>query len=470
MSFPPRSLASKVTDAEPLRLSALWALKCAFGLTIGIVTWRWIYLLFGQNGPAPEPLAWTAALTLAVGWLLFFPMRLWWQSRTFQDKSFAWFGVLATFFGLAMLIFFFSVLAWQTWSWFRIMPGLVEKRNQFLITRVEQAEQIMKEEMAKVQGEMAIDLELAATEEEKKEIREVYEKDVIPGKVKDLEVTAKEYQVERDKGMRPDTSPLALLGAFLSQGPSDAPQDAGVYPALLGTLWLALITILFAVPVGVGAALYLEEYRSTSWFGQVIQININNLAGVPSVVYGILGGFVFVWFFRTLKHEHAGLAWMADRNVLGGGLTLGLLTLPVVIVSAQEAIRAVPMSIRHGAYALGATRWQVIWHQVLPLARPGILTGTILSLSRAMGEAAPLVLFGALLFVNQEPSLFTQFTVLPMQIFGWADRPEISIEGQTVPIWHYNAALASLILLLTLLSLNALAIFLRYRAQHGTRW
>jgi phosphate transport system permease protein len=151
-------------------------------------------------------------------------------------------------------------------------------------------------------------------------------------------------------------------------------------------------------------------------------------------------------------------------------LTLGLLTLPVVIVSAQEAIRAVPSSIRHGAYALGATQWQVIWHQVLPLARPGILTGTILAVSRAIGEAAPLVLFGALLFVNQDPSLFSRFTILPMQIFGWADRPDISVDGQSVEIWRYNAAMASVVLLVTLLALNAVAIFLRNRAQRRTRW
>jgi phosphate transport system permease protein len=167
--------------------------------------------------------------------------------------------------------------------------------------------------------------------------------------------------------------------------------------------------------------------------------------------------------------EAAGAA-VAARNVLGGGLTLGLLTLPVVIVAAQEAIRAVPVTVRHGAYALGATRWQVIWHHVLPLARPGILTGTILALARAVGEAAPLVLFGALLFVNEDPGLFSRFTILPMQIFGWADLPAVIEGDERVEIWRYNAAMASLLLLTVLLALNAVAIVLRSRTQLKTKW
>jgi phosphate transport system permease protein len=237
---------------------------------------------------------------------------------------------------------------------------------------------------------------------------------------------------------------------------------------LWGSIWLGLITVLFSVPIGVGAALYLEEYRAEGWLASVIQININNLAGVPSVVYGILGGFVFVYFFKTLQQPD-----IAPRNLLGGGLTLGLLTLPMVIVSAQEAIRAVPISLRQGAYALGATKWQVMWTIVLPMARPGILTGTILSLSRAIGEAAPLVLFGAQLFVDQSPSLFTRFTALPLQIFGWCDRPSIADpQGgeESIDMWKYNAALASTVLLIVLLGMNGVAIYLRNRAQQKMRY
>ena len=194
--------------------------------------------------------------------------------------------------------------------------------------------------------------------------------------------------------------------------------------------------------------------------GNVRQATVANLAGVPSVVYGILGGFVFVdMIFKPLSLYHEGIA---PRNLLGGGLTLGLLTLPVIIVAAQEAIRAVPNSIRMGAYALGATKWQTIWQQVIPLAWPGILTGTILALSRAIGEAAPLVLFGALLFVNQTPSLFSRFAVLPMQIFGWSDRPE--------EVWLYDAAMGCIVLMILLLSLNGVAIWLRNRAQRKLKW
>ncbi|MCI0642554.1 MAG: phosphate ABC transporter permease PstA [Gemmataceae bacterium] len=285
----------------------------------------------------------------------------------------------------------------------------------------------------------------------------------------DLEIDIAEKKIVADMPLR-DTSGWGVFTYFLTHGPSSQPQDAGIYPALLGSLWVGLITLLFAVPVGVGAALYLEEYKHAGWLGKLIQVNINNLAGVPSVVYGILGAFVFVeLIFKHMENAYPN-AGIAARNVLGGGLTLGLLTLPVVIVAAQEAIRAVPSSIRHGAYALGATHWQVIWNNVLPMARPGILTGTILSLSRAIGEAAPLVLFGALLFVNQDPSLFSRFTVMPMQIFGWADRPALTFDGETIEIWRFNAAMAIVVLMVMLLAMNAVAIVLRNRAQRRMRY
>ena len=227
--------------------------------------------------------------------------------------------------------------------------------------------------------------------------------------------------------------------------------------------------MVFAVPIGTGAALYLEEYKHSGRLGYWIQVNINNLAGVPSIVFGIMGAFVFVeLIFKPLHRLHEGIS---VRNLLGGGMTLGLLTLPVIIVSAQEAIRAVPNSIRQGAYALGATHWQVIWRQVLPLARPGIMTGTILAVSRAIGEAAPLVLFGATTFIAYSPNPFSDFTVLPIQIYNWAERPDKPvINGQMIEPWSYNMALASLILILMLIGLNALAIYMRNRAQKKVRW
>lgn len=316
---------------------------------------------------------------------------------------------------------------------------------------------------------------------------EVFVAGALSSELQNERITIREQKKVADMPLR-DTSTWGVFRDFLTSGPASEAHNAGIFTALLGSLWVAGITVLFAVPVGVGAALYLEEYRTAGWLGNLIQININNLAGVPSVVYGILGGWVFVTIFSAIENNQSQLVqalaeesaatlslWdriclllpaVSSRNVLGGGLTLGLLTLPVVIVSAQEAIRAVPSSIRHGAYALGATQWQTIWHNVLPMARPGILTGTILSLSRAIGEAAPLVLFGALLFVDQNPGPFTRFTVLPMQVFSWAERPA---EGG-IEIWRYNAAMAILVLLVVLMAMNAIAIILRNRAQKRMRY
>ncbi len=276
--------------------------------------------------------------------------------------------------------------------------------------------------------------------------------------IKDLLPSLSENVKIFDADYRPDTSAWAIFKRFMTVGAADKPIDAGIMPALLGSIYLGLITIIAAVPLGVGAAIYLEEYKSKGWLPYLVQTNINNLAGIPSVVFGIFGAFLFVeLIFKPLNNPH-----IEYRNLLGGGLTLALLTLPVVIVSAQEAIRAVPQSIRHGALALGATHWQVIWRLVLPNSLAGILTGTILALSRAIGEAAPLVFFGALLYKTDPPGLFTDFTVLPMQIFGWTSKPEL--------LWRDNAGMASLVLLVTLLLLNAVAIVVRQRAQRHTRY
>jgi phosphate transport system permease protein len=310
--------------------------------------------------------------------------------------------------------------------------------------------------MAQIDREMADELKGAANEAEKAQIRKDYE-EIKSRKRADLEVTMQEL-IQAEERIRKDTSAPALLAHFFTAGPSSEPQEAGILPALLGSLYLVAITLAIAVPLGLGAAIYLEEYRQSSWLAHIIQVNINNLAGVPSVMYGILGAFVFVELIFKPMESPA----IAARNVLGGGLTLALLTLPLIIVSAQEAIRAVPVSLRHASLALGATRLQTIWRVVLPSASPGILTGVILAMSRALGEAAPLVMFGALLFVNHNPSLFSRFTVLPMQIFGWSDRP--------AEIWLRNAGLASTILVLTLLALNGTAIYLRQRWQRNIKW
>jgi phosphate transport system permease protein len=234
---------------------------------------------------------------------------------------------------------------------------------------------------------------------------------------------------------------------FLTNPGSSVAEDAGVRTALLGWLWVIAITVAFAFPVGVGAAIYLEEYASRSRLNQIIETNIRNLAGVPSIIYGLLGLAIFV---RALEGITAG------RTILSAGLTMGLLILPVIIINSQEALRAVPFSIREASYGLGATRWQTIWRSVLPAAVPGILTGTILAMSRAIGETAPLIVIGAATFIVVDPEgPLAKFTALPIQIYQWTARPQADYKDL--------AAAAILILLALLLTLNATAIILRQR-------
>lgn len=247
---------------------------------------------------------------------------------------------------------------------------------------------------------------------------------------------------------------------FLRSRQSPNPQITGVRPAIYGSLWTILITILFSFPIGVGAAIYLEEYAADNRLNRLIQTNINNLAGVPSIIYGMLGLAVFVRALETITSGSAfGLAdatTASGRTILSAGLTLGLLILPLIIINAQEAIRAVPGSLRQASYGLGGTKWQTIWSHVLPSALPGILTGTILSVSRAIGETAPLVVVGASTFIAIDPnSPFSKFTTLPIQIFQWTARPQ--------DVFRNTAAAAILVLLALLLTLNASAILLRNR-------
>jgi phosphate transport system permease protein len=237
---------------------------------------------------------------------------------------------------------------------------------------------------------------------------------------------------------------------FINSFPSRKPELAGIKAALWGTIWMMVLTAAFAVPLGLGAAIYLEEYAPRNWFTRIIQINIANLAGVPSIVYGLLGLALFV---RALQLE---------RSVLAGALTMALLVLPIIIIAAQEALRAVPSSIRDAAYALGASRSQMIFQQVVPVAMPGMMTGIILALSRAIGETAPLIMIGALLFVPFTPSgPLDRFTVLPIQIFNWASRPQDAFQE--------NAAAGIIVLLIVLLTMNSAAIVLRNRFQQTPR-
>lgn len=231
---------------------------------------------------------------------------------------------------------------------------------------------------------------------------------------------------------------------FITSYPSRHAEKAGIIPGLVGTFYMVLLTALIAVPIGIGAAIYLEEYGTRNWLARLIEINIANLAGVPSIVYGLLGLGLFVRFLSL------------DRSLIAGSLTMSLLIMPVIIISTREAIRSVPNGIREASFAVGATKWQTIWHHILPISFPSILTGIILAVSRAIGETAPLITIGALTYVTFLPNkLESPFTILPIQIFNWVSRPQTE--------FHENAAAGIIVLLVFTLLLNSLAIILRNR-------
>jgi phosphate transport system permease protein len=233
---------------------------------------------------------------------------------------------------------------------------------------------------------------------------------------------------------------------FITSFPSRIPEQAGIYPAVIGSVLLVTLTAAFALPVGIATAIYLEEYGKRGRFASFVEINIANLAGVPSIIYGLLGLEVFVRF--------VGLG----RSLLAGALTLGLLVLPIVIMSSREALRAVPSDLREAGLALGATQWRTVQRVAVPMALPGILTGSILSVSRAIGEAAPLVMLGAATAMNFVPDgLLSPFTALPIQIFNWTSRPQAG--------FAVDAAAGIIVLMVTLLAMNGAAIWLRHRVQ-----
>ncbi len=251
---------------------------------------------------------------------------------------------------------------------------------------------------------------------------------------------------------------------FITAFPSRFPEEAGILSAWAGTLLVMLVTALTAVPLGVAAGVYLEEYGRKNWLTTIIEINISNLAGVPSIIYGLMFLGIFVY------QLHLG------ESIISGGLTLAFLILPIVIVATREALRAIPQAIREAAYALGATKWQVVRHHLLPYSTGGIATGVIIGLSRAVGETAPLVVIGALTFIaflppapiQAEPPfvsfdwLGSEFTVLPIQMYQWISRPN--------PGFHANAAAAGLVLMVVTLTMNAFAMWIRYRVRKRIRW
>ena len=234
---------------------------------------------------------------------------------------------------------------------------------------------------------------------------------------------------------------------FLTSYASRKPLDSGILAPLAGTVWIVVMTALFTVPIGVGTAIYLEEFASKSRFNRLIELNIANLAGVPSVIYGLLGLAVFVQFLFN-----------GSRNLTAGALTMTLLVLPIVVIASQEAIKAVPSSYRDAAYAMGANRWQVVKAVVLPQALPGMMSGIILALSRAIGESAPILIISSLVWVTFVPaSPDSKFTVLPLQIFTWISQPQHAFRG--------IAAAGIIVLLIVLLSMNGIAIWIRSKYQ-----
>lgn len=251
-----------------------------------------------------------------------------------------------------------------------------------------------------------------------------------------------------------------LNADFLTDPQSSVPELAGIRTAILGSLMIISITILFAFPIGVGTALYLEEYAPDNWFARFIQVNIYNLSGVPSIIYGLLGLTVFVRgmepFTSGSMFGYGDPSTANGRTILAAGMTLAILVLPIIIINTQEALRAVSKSLRHAGLGLGATKWQTIWSHVLPNSMERILTGTILAVSRAIGETAPIVVIGASTFISVDPSnVFSKFTTLPIQIYQWTARPQVEFRNA--------AAAAIIVLLLLLLSMNTFAILLRNR-------
>ncbi len=236
---------------------------------------------------------------------------------------------------------------------------------------------------------------------------------------------------------------------FLTNFPSVSAERSGIYPALLGSLLLLGHTALISVPLGVGAAIYLEEYAPDNWLTRLVEINISNLAGVPSIIYGLLGLGIFVNLLEPVT---------GGQSIISGALTLSLLILPVIIIATREALRAIPDTVREGGFALGATRWEVIRSHLLPMAIPGALTGTILALARAIGEAAPLIVVGAATFITFAPSgPLSAYSALPIQIYTWISQPQ--------PAFQVNAAAAIVVLMVVLLITNSLAIWLRNKYQ-----
>ena len=281
----------------------------------------------------------------------------------------------------------------------------------------------------------------------------------------EIEMRFSDYRSESQAALRLQFRSW-LNPQFLTRPQSPDANRTGVRPALFGSLWMMLLTMLFAFPLGIAAAIYLEEYASDTHFTRAVQVIVYNLSGVPSIIYGLLGLAIFVRFLAPLTSGSlfglAPAAGATGRTIISAGATLSLLVLPLIIINTQEAVRAVPRSLRDASFGLGATRWQTIWHHVLPASFDRILTGAILAISRAVGETAPLIVVGASTFITTDPTgPFARFTTLPIQIYQWSARPQ--------PEFRNAAAAAIILLLVLLLSTNTVAIVLRNRLSRRKR-
>lgn len=405
-----------------------------------------------------------------------------------QSRGRIWHGVLiaSTLVGLIVLLMLFFNIANDAFGGIAVETAIDEQeltggRSLVELTGAELIPIIEENVSSRILRNLTRERELSAYSDD--ELREVVVNEILELEIVEVyPLTTFLFQREQILAELAEDHPRAELQFrswvswdFVTSPMSSNPAIAGIRTAILGTLWVLLLTILIAFPIGIGAAIYLEEYQSEKPFSErsatgrlfnrifarisgLIQLNIYNLSGVPSIIYGMLGLSIFVIALVPLTSgAFVGAtdpATANGRTIISAAMTMALLVMPVVIIASQEAIRAVPSSLRQASYGLGATKWQTIWRIVLPNALPGILTGTILAISRAIGETAPLIVVGASTFIVTDPSgLFSKFTVLPIQIYNWTSRPQAEFRS--------IAAAAIIVLLLMLLTINATAILLR---------
>jgi phosphate transport system permease protein len=385
-------------------------------------------------------------------------------------------GIFAALFRLSTLIavIALSILLLSIINQAFGLVAIQDKNDRSVISPVSVEQLSQSELITLVESKLTInrvktlDKEKPLTQRSRKDLLSIVENEVIQSRVvasyplfKSI-LAPDEFEIEVSQKYPQATIRFKawLNPQFLTKTMSNIPEQAGIRTAILGSFFLILITLLVAFPLGVSAAIFLEEYAaSDTKLSRIIQTNIDNLAGVPSIIYGILGLAIFVRVFSAFTSGQVfGVEGNNGRTILSAGLTMSLLVLPILITNAQEAIRAVPNSLRLASYGLGATQWQTIWHHVLPNALPGVLTGTILAISRALGETAPLIIVGAATYITKDPTgIFSSFTVIPIQIYNWTTRPQAEFRS--------IAAAAILVLVFMLLSFNSVAIIWRNRSQ-----